>query len=160
MLLFADLTTILASLSADDKKDKCVLHALKVRSAWSLGNFHCFFKLYKEAPRMAAFLMDWFIARERKLSLKSMIKAYVFIYSSTCPVKNGPNFKKVYFGFNHRLIYFIYICLLCYFKLLLKNLIIKIFYFFMFMLFSTFFIYCFHLHILFINFYFNSLQLL
>ncbi|XP_001606445.1 leukocyte receptor cluster member 8 homolog isoform X2 [Nasonia vitripennis] len=71
-----DLTTILAALSEKDKKDECIDHALKVRSAWWLGNFHCFFKLYKKAPRMAAFLMDWFIARERKLALKQMIKVY------------------------------------------------------------------------------------
>ncbi|CAG5107446.1 Similar to LENG8: Leukocyte receptor cluster member 8 (Homo sapiens) [Cotesia congregata] len=71
-----DLTTILAALTKDDKKDECIKHALKVRSAWWLGNFHVFFKLYKTAPRMAAFLMDWFIARERKNALKTMIKSY------------------------------------------------------------------------------------
>ncbi|XP_008550194.1 leukocyte receptor cluster member 8 homolog [Microplitis demolitor] len=71
-----DLTTIMAALTKDDKKDECIKHALKVRSAWWLGNFHVFFKLYKIAPRMAAFLMDWFIARERKNALKTMIKSY------------------------------------------------------------------------------------
>ncbi|XP_078051798.1 leukocyte receptor cluster member 8 isoform X1 [Augochlora pura] len=71
-----DLTTILAALSKEDKNDECIKHALKVRSAWWLGNFHAFFKLYAVAPRMAAFLMDWFVARERKNALKCMLKSY------------------------------------------------------------------------------------
>lgn len=72
------MTTTLAALTETDKKDECINHALKVRSAWWLGNYHSFFKLYKTAPRMAAFLMDWFLARERKNALKQMIKVYVF----------------------------------------------------------------------------------
>lgn len=76
-IFVTDLTTILAALSAEDKHDECIKHALRVRSAWWLGNFHAFFKLYTSAPRMAAFLMDWFVARERKNALKSMIKSYV-----------------------------------------------------------------------------------
>lgn len=74
----SDLTTILAALTPEDKVDECIQHALKIRSAWWLGNFHAFFKLYRKAPRMSAFLMDWFVTRERKMALKFMIKSYVF----------------------------------------------------------------------------------
>ncbi|GFO23676.1 leukocyte receptor cluster member 8 homolog [Plakobranchus ocellatus] len=71
-----DLTTALASLTTDCRKDECIKHALDVRIAWSLNNYHKFFKLYENAPKMSGYLMDWFIDRVRKSALKLIIKAY------------------------------------------------------------------------------------
>ncbi|XP_054285765.1 leukocyte receptor cluster member 8 homolog [Macrosteles quadrilineatus] len=71
-----DLNTVMTSLSADDCQDECISHALNVRSAWALSNFHKLFKLYRASPRMSSYLMEWFLPRERKLALKTVIKAF------------------------------------------------------------------------------------
>ncbi|UYV65258.1 LENG8 [Cordylochernes scorpioides] len=71
-----DLKSLLSTLTQVDKQDEVVAFALKVREAWSLANFHRFFKLFSKAPKMAGYLLDWVLARERKRALKSIIKAY------------------------------------------------------------------------------------
>lgn len=76
--VFTDLTVVMASLTPEAKQNECIAHALAMRSAWWLGNYHKFFELYRTAPKMAGYLVDWFAQRERKAAIKIMIKAYVF----------------------------------------------------------------------------------
>jgi len=71
------MTTVLASLTSNCRQDECVAYALCVRSACALKNYHKFFKLYNEAPKMSGFLMDWFVDRVRKTALKTLVKSYV-----------------------------------------------------------------------------------
>ncbi|MBV95260.1 Leukocyte receptor cluster member 8, partial [Eschrichtius robustus] len=69
-----DITTELAYLTRELKADPCVAHALALRAAWALGNYHRFFRLYSHAPCMSGYLVDKFADRERKAALKAMIK--------------------------------------------------------------------------------------
>ncbi|XP_062848619.1 leukocyte receptor cluster member 8 homolog [Trichomycterus rosablanca] len=71
-----DLTTELVYLTPELREDECVSHALALRAAWALGNFHRFFQLYKRAPRMAAYLIDKFTERERRLALRAILKTF------------------------------------------------------------------------------------
>lgn len=71
---FSDITTELVYLTPELRQDGCVAHALALRAAWALGNYHRFFLLYKRAPRMAAYLIDKFVERERKLALRAILK--------------------------------------------------------------------------------------
>ncbi|XP_056619333.1 leukocyte receptor cluster member 8 homolog [Triplophysa dalaica] len=71
-----DMTTELVYLTPELCADPCVAHALELRTAWALGNFHRFFKLYQQAPRMASYLIDKFVERERKLALRAILKTF------------------------------------------------------------------------------------
>ncbi|XP_062891524.1 leukocyte receptor cluster member 8 homolog isoform X3 [Mobula hypostoma] len=71
-----DITTELAFLSRELKEDACVAHALGLRAAWALSNYHRFFRLYRESPRMSGYLIEKFVERERKQALKAMLKTY------------------------------------------------------------------------------------
>ncbi|XP_074648010.1 leukocyte receptor cluster member 8 homolog [Tubulanus polymorphus] len=71
-----DMITVLRSLSESDHEDICIAHALALRSAWQLSNYHKFFKLYTIAPKMSGFLVDWFVDRERILALKLIVKSF------------------------------------------------------------------------------------
>ena len=71
-----ELQQTLSRLPCDSYKHPVVDHALKVRRAWSLCNYHKFFHLYKNAPAMSAKVMDWFVDRERKQAMKMIAKSY------------------------------------------------------------------------------------
>ncbi|EEH18647.2 hypothetical protein PABG_07707 [Paracoccidioides brasiliensis Pb03] len=66
----------LADLTTADKLDPAVKHALDVRSALALGNYHRFFQLYLDTPNMGAYLMDMFVDRERLAALACICRAY------------------------------------------------------------------------------------
>jgi SAC3 family protein LENG8/THP3 len=70
-----DMNDVLSDLTPADKKEPAIKHALEVRSALALGNFHKFFRLYLSVPNMGAYLMDMFIERERLAALSSIGKA-------------------------------------------------------------------------------------
>ncbi|KAM7200597.1 SAC3/GANP/Nin1/mts3/eIF-3 p25 family domain containing protein [Rhypophila sp. PSN 637] len=70
------LNDILATLTPAEKKDKGIKHALDVRSALALANYHRFFRLYAQTPNMGGWLMDMFVVRERLSALCYICKAY------------------------------------------------------------------------------------
>ena len=71
----SDMNDVLSDLTQADKQEPAIKHALAVRSALALGNYHQFFKLYLAVPHMGAYLMDMFVARERLAALAAMCKA-------------------------------------------------------------------------------------
>ena len=75
--MLADMSTVLRELSPELQADPQVAHALKLWSAWALGNYCLFFRLYQTAPGMGQRLVQLFLHRERTAALKTMLKAYV-----------------------------------------------------------------------------------
>jgi len=63
------LAEAIGDLTAAEKQEPAVKHALEVRRALVLGNYHRFFQLYLNTPNMGAYLMDMFVARERLAAL-------------------------------------------------------------------------------------------
>lgn len=54
----------------------CVRHALQVLRAVSFGNSVAFFKLYRDAPYMGAYLMDFLVVRVRVHAYRVILSAY------------------------------------------------------------------------------------
>lgn len=69
------LNDAIADLTTAEKEERPIKHALSVRSALALGNYHKFFQLYLDVPNMGAYLMDMFVKRERVAALANMCKA-------------------------------------------------------------------------------------
>ncbi len=63
------------NLDSSSRSSEVIQHAIKVRQAWSLRDYHNFFKLYRSAPAMSGKLMGWFVERERKHALNIIVKA-------------------------------------------------------------------------------------
>lgn len=70
-----DMNDALAHITPADRQVPAVKHALNVRSALALGNYHRFFRLYLDAPNMGPYLMDKFIARERLAALANISRS-------------------------------------------------------------------------------------
>lgn len=66
----------IARLTAAEKEEPPIKHALNVRSSLALGNYHKFFQLYLDTPNMGAYLMDMFVGRERLAALCKICKTY------------------------------------------------------------------------------------
>ncbi|KAH7476210.1 Leukocyte receptor cluster member 8 [Phytophthora ramorum] len=56
--------------------DPAIAHALAVRQAVAMNDYHRFFKLYVDAPNMAGYLMDVMVPAIRLGALRAMCKAY------------------------------------------------------------------------------------
>uniref|UniRef100_A0A7S2XF49 SAC3/GANP/THP3 conserved domain-containing protein n=1 Tax=Lotharella oceanica TaxID=641309 RepID=A0A7S2XF49_9EUKA len=69
-----------ANLDSDLRKSPEVHHALQVWTSFASGDYYRFFKLYKAAPNMSAYLMDNLADALREKAIKSLIKAYKLKY--------------------------------------------------------------------------------
>lgn len=78
ILHFIELNNIILFIKESNIKDECVDFALKAKDAWWLGNHVELFSLYKIAPKMASYLMDMFLARERNNFYLAIAKSYVY----------------------------------------------------------------------------------
>ena len=70
----SDMNNVLADLTPADKQMPAVQHALKVRAALASGNYHRFFRLYREAPFLGPYLLDMIIERERLAAMAAICK--------------------------------------------------------------------------------------
>jgi len=71
-----EMNSLMAELSDAQKQDQAIRHALEVRSALALANYHRFFKLYQTAPNMGGYLMDFYVKRERLAALTTVCRSY------------------------------------------------------------------------------------
>jgi hypothetical protein len=57
-------------------RHEAVSHALQVRQAVQLDNYHKFFQLYKKTPNMGAYILDLMLENYRAQSLQRICRAY------------------------------------------------------------------------------------
>ena len=68
---------MLKKLTFEEKLCEPIQHALKVRKSLSTGNYGRFFKMFRTAPNMGAYLMDIFIEKHRVLASIRLSMAYI-----------------------------------------------------------------------------------
>jgi hypothetical protein len=64
------------SLSPEAFLDPAVAHALAVRKAIQLENYHRFFVLYRDTPNLGIFIMDLMLDTRRLQALKTICRGY------------------------------------------------------------------------------------
>jgi hypothetical protein len=57
-------------------RDPAVAHALLVRQAIQLENYHKFFQLYRNTPNLGNYVLDLMIDNRRLLSLQKIVRSY------------------------------------------------------------------------------------
>ena len=67
---------LMLTLTADDRSNEFISHALKVREAHALGDYVSLFRLYASAPGHSQHVMDTFADRARLEALRVIFKAY------------------------------------------------------------------------------------
>jgi hypothetical protein len=67
----------MAEVSDEVANSEEVSHALQVREAVALNNYHKLFKLYKAVPHKGMYLMKAFLPHVRLAALQTIAKAYV-----------------------------------------------------------------------------------
>ncbi len=60
----------------DPATDHLIRYSISVVDAVNSKNYYRFFKLYKEAPRMSGFILDFLVYRVRDSALKAIITSY------------------------------------------------------------------------------------
>ncbi len=70
------LLTFLSELSKEMRADPCIKHACEVRRAVLSNDYSLFFQLYRNAPNMSAYLMDFYLDRMRTIALEIICTAY------------------------------------------------------------------------------------
>lgn len=82
MLCVTELNNVVLYIKESNIKNECIDFALQTKDAWWLGNHVQLFTLYKIAPKMASYLMDMFLSRERNNFYLAIAKSYVFNHLS------------------------------------------------------------------------------
>jgi hypothetical protein len=88
-LKWVGITTLLSDLTSDQKEDPTIQHAIQVRAAYAIHNYHVLFKLYSSAPLYSKYLMELFVEKARIQGLLILIKRYLlYISVEGCSYRN------------------------------------------------------------------------